>query len=88
MINLMKYQFYNTSIPRFLPTYVDTIEIAHKTGALDATRNDCAVIYTPRTNYILCVFTTHNADTRWITDNSAELFIARLSKILYKVFVK
>ncbi len=88
MIELMKYQFYNTSIPRFLPTYVDTVEIAHKTGALDATRNDCAIIYTPKTNYVLCVFTTHNADERWITDNSAELFIAKVSKVIYDRFVR
>ncbi len=88
MINLMKYQFYNTSIPRFLPTYRDTIEIAHKTGALDDTRNDCAIVYTPRTNYVLCVFTTNNKDRRWITDNSAEVFIAKVSLLIYDHFVK
>ncbi len=88
MVDLMKYQFYDTSIPRFLPTYRDTIEIAHKTGALDATRNDCAIIFTPGTNYILCVFTTHNKDQRWITDNSAEVFIANVSKLVYRRFVK
>jgi beta-lactamase class A len=88
MIKLMEYQFYNTSIPRFLPTYRDTIEIAHKTGALDATRNDCAIIFTPRTNYVLCVFTTHNKDQRWITDNGAELFIAKISLLVYNSFVK
>ncbi len=88
MIDLMKYQFYDTSIPRFLPTYRDTIEIAHKTGALNDTRNDVAVIYTPRTDYILCVFTTHNADQRWITDNKSEIFIAKISKLVYDNFVK
>lgn len=88
MIKLMEYQFYNTSIPRFLPTYRDTIEIAHKTGALNATRNDCAIIYTPRTNYVLCVFTTHNQDQRWITDNGAEVFIAKVSLLVYNSFVK
>lgn len=88
MIKLMEYQFYNTSIPRFLPTYRDTIEIAHKTGALDATRNDCAIIYTPRTNYVLCVFTTHNKDRRWITDNDAEVFIGKVSLLIYNHFVK
>jgi beta-lactamase class A len=88
MIDLMKYQFYNTSIPRFLPTYRDTIGIAHKTGALDATRNDCAVIFTPRTNFVLCVFTTHNADQRWINDNTAELFIAKVAELVYENFVK
>ncbi len=88
MIDLMKYQFYNTSIPRFLPTWRDTIQIAHKTGALDATRNDCAIIYTPRVNYILCVFTNHNADRRWITDNGAEVFIAKVSLLIYNHFVR
>ena len=88
MINLMKYQFYNTSIPRFLPTYRDTIEIAHKTGALDDTRNDCAIIFTPRTNYVLCVFTTNDKDRRWITDNGAEVFIANVSLLIYNHFVK
>ncbi len=88
MIKLMEYQFYNTSIPRFLPTYRDTIEIAHKTGALDATRNDCAIIFTPKTNYVLCVFTTHNQDRRWITDNGAEVFIAKASLLIYNDFVK
>jgi beta-lactamase class A len=88
IVEMMKDQFYNTSIPRFLPTYRDTIGIAHKTGALDATRNDCGIIYTPRTNYVLCVFTTHNGDRRWITDNSAEVFIARVSRLIYDHFVR
>ena len=88
MVNLMKYQFYDTSIPRFLPTYRDTIQIAHKTGALDDTRNDCAIIYTPKNRYVLCVFTTHNADKRWITDNSAEVFIAKVSEHVYQSFIK
>ena len=88
MVDLMKYQFYNTSIPRFLPTYRDTIMVAHKTGALDETRNDCAIIYTPRVNYILCFFTNNNEDQRWITDNSGELLIAKISKLIYMDFVK
>lgn len=86
MVDLMKYQFYNTSIPRFLPTYKDTIGIAHKTGALDNTRNDCAIIFTPRADYVLSVFTTNNEDQRWITDNSAEVFIARASELIYDSF--
>ncbi len=88
MVDLMKYQFYDTSIPRFLPTYRDTIEIAHKTGALDDTRNDCGIIFTPRDKYILCVYTNGNSDQRWITDNSAEVFIAKVSKLIYDDFVK
>ncbi len=88
MINLMKEQFYDTGIPRFLPTYRDTIEIAHKTGELNATRNDCGIIYTPRTNYVLTVFTTDNSDRRWIVDNSGDMFIAKVSRLIYDNFVK
>ncbi|HUI30291.1 MAG TPA: serine hydrolase [Candidatus Acidoferrales bacterium] len=83
----MRYQLYNASVPRFLPTYRGTIEIAHKTGALDETRNDCAIIYTPRVNYILCAFTSNNKDLRWIIDNSGELLIAKISELIYRSFV-
>lgn len=88
MIKLMEDQTYNIDIPRFLPTYKDTITIAHKAGELNATRNDCGIVYTPRVNYVIAVFTNKNADQRWITDNSADVLIAKISRLIYDSFVK
>ncbi len=88
MIKLMEDQTYNIDIPRFLPTYKDTIIIAHKAGELNATRNDCGIVCTPRVNYVIAVFTNKNADQRWITDNSADILIAKISRLIYNSFVK
>lgn len=82
-------------IPRHLPAGV---VVAHKTGSVSATRNDCGIVYAQRPgrqgisdpppagrrDYVICVFTNENADRGWQpVDNAAEVLIGELSLLVW-----
>jgi len=73
--------------------------VAHKTGSVSTSRNDCGIVYAPRPegkdvfdppagdrrDYVLCVFTTDNEDRGWQpVDNRAEVLIGDLSRIVWE----
>ena len=73
------------SLPRYLET-LDTSEhgsaIANKTGALDAVRNDVALISTKAGPVVIAAFTFDNADQRWNGDNEGEITLARVAQAI------
>lgn len=79
MIELLKGQQLNGKLPKYLPK--GTI-IAHKTGELGLITHDAGIIYSPKGDYIIVVFsqTPRPAD--------AEEKIARISKAVYDYFEK
>jgi beta-lactamase class A len=97
MIGMLRKQFWGyNEIPRYLPA--DAV-VAHKTGSVNASRNDCAIVYAPRPegkdvfdppapggrDYVLCVFTTKNEDQSWKpVDNAAETLIGDLSRMVWE----
>jgi beta-lactamase class A len=84
-VDILRQQFYRDAIPRYLET-IDTSEhgtaIANKTGSLDDVRNDVALIGTKHGLIVISAFTYDNVDRSWQSDNSAELTIAHLAKVI------
>ncbi|NOZ61407.1 MAG: serine hydrolase, partial [Calditrichaeota bacterium] len=64
MIDLMKKQFYNDKIPRFLPKEEAQIRVAHKTGSVTGVSNDVGLILSPRANISLAIFIEEARDRR------------------------
>ena len=62
---------------RFLPP--GTV-VAHKTGSVNASKTDAGIIYTKSGPVALCVLTDGNEDQRWVTDNAAQVLIAKIGK--------
>lgn len=97
MVGMLRKQAWGyNEIPRYLPAGV---VVAHKTGSVSASRNDCGIVYAPRgegrdifdppdpgsRDYVLCVFTTGNADHGWQpVDNAAETLIGELSRMVWE----
>lgn len=80
---MLKNQFYRDSIPRYLEGMDSTeslSQIANKTGALDAVRNDVGVVFTEQGPIIISGFTYDNQDQSWTVDNEAEVLLARMAK--------
>jgi beta-lactamase class A len=71
--------------PRLLP---DGTVVAHKTGAVNASKTDAGIIYMKRGPVALCVLTDNNEDKRWAKDNAAELLIARVAKMVHDHYSK
>lgn len=82
-MNMLRNQFYRTTIPRYLET-LDSTEtgsgIASKTGSLDAVRADVAIVAGKSGPVVISIFTYGNADKGWTVDNEGELTVARLAK--------
>jgi serine-type D-Ala-D-Ala carboxypeptidase (penicillin-binding protein 5/6) len=72
-----------TKLKRLLPAVT---KVAHKTGAVSATRTDAGLIYTPSGPIAVCVLTNDNKDQSWQDDNAAQLLCANLGKVIYDHF--
>jgi beta-lactamase class A len=85
MLDMLRHQQDRDSLPRYLET-LDTGEhgsaIANKTGALDAVRNDVALIATKAGPVVIAAFTQDNRDQRWTGDNEAGQTLGRLARAI------
>jgi len=85
LLHILRNQQDRDDIPRYLET-LDTSEtgsaIANKTGALDAVRNDVALIASKSGPIVIAAFTFDNADQSWSPDNEAQMTIAKLAKAI------
>lgn len=75
---LLNKQEVNYKIPAGLP---DGVHISHKTGEVDDTENDAAIIYTPYGDYIFCIMSTDLTDT-----NAAVDHIREITRLIYDYF--
>ncbi len=87
LLHMLREQQDRDSLPRYLET-VDTSEngtaIANKTGALNAVRNDVALISTKAGPVIIAAFTFDNLDQRWSPDNESETTLAKLGEAVIR----
>jgi beta-lactamase class A len=87
LLRMLRNQQDRDSLPRYLET-LDTSEhgsaIANKTGALDAVRNDVALILTKAGPIVIAAFTYENADQRWNGDNEGEQTLARIGQAVVR----
>lgn len=66
-----------SKLTRWLP---ENVPVAHKSGDVDAARNDCGILYGPQSPVAVCVMTRENRDTSYAVDNPAHLLIARVAR--------
>lgn len=81
MISIMRRQFLDTRIPRYISG--DGVWVANKGGSGTHNRHDAAIIHTPKCDYVLCIFTKNNQDTSWRYDNEAHTAMADISKLVF-----
>lgn len=60
-----------------LQRQISGVRSAHKTGATDAVRTECALWRVPD-RVVGCVLTKENADTRWVLDTDPQLLMSRM----------
>jgi beta-lactamase class A len=85
MLGILRNQQDRDDTPRYLETE-DTSEngsaIANKTGALDAVRNDVALIASKAGPIVIAAFTYDNKDESWGPENEAQVVIGKLAKVV------
>ncbi|GAA3765851.1 serine hydrolase [Terriglobus aquaticus] len=84
-LDMLRNQFYRETVPRYLEG-VDSSEegsaIASKTGSLNATRSDVAIVAAKTGPIVMAIYTYDNEDQGWSVDNEGEVTIAKLAQAI------
>ncbi len=87
ILQILKNQFYGEMIPRFLPeNECKYLEVAHKTGSVDETKVDTALILSDKANIALAIFVDKNPDHREDMENRGTLLGAMVSRAVWNYF--
>ena len=76
MRRLLSHQYFDDLIAGSVPPGV---QVASKSGALNQSRSDVALVSAPSGDYALAVFTKENTDQRWTRENEAEQAIRTIA---------
>ena len=61
-------------------------KVAHKSGAVSASRCDAGIVFGPKGPFAICVLTTANKDRSWNDDNAAQVLIGRIARTAFDHF--
>ena len=91
MLEIFKKQHYNSMITGdFPPYYMDSedtgeeelIQVASKSGSMDACRNDGGIIYTPYGPYVLVMMHKNFSDSLYYSNHPATVYGAKVSRMI------
>ena len=80
--NLIRIYFDKEALSE-IPPYV---QVASKSGAVNASRSEVVLVNAPHGDYVFCITTKNQKDTRWQYDNEGATLIRNLSKMLWNYF--
>ncbi len=86
MMQILGQQEDNDAFPRYTGS-IAGVAWAHKTGALDAVRNDVGIAQTTAGPIVLAGFAYDSPDHQWSADNAALLVLGRMAKAVLEHFV-
>ncbi|MES3035895.1 MAG: serine hydrolase [Gemmatimonadota bacterium] len=66
---------------QLLQRHLDGIRAPHKTGATDAVRTECTVLYL-ESRVVACAFTRENTDQRWVLDSGPQVTMASVGRAI------
>ena len=81
MQRILTHQYFNDLIAKQCPPWVS---VASKSGAVNQSRSDVALICSPAGNYTLAVYTKENVDQSWTDSNEAEIAIKKIGAAVWK----
>lgn len=66
-----------------IPPY---IQVASKQGAVDRSKSEVVLVNAPHGDYVFCVITKNQKDTRWVKDNAGYVLLRQVSALLWNYF--
>lgn len=82
MLRLLTHQYWDDFFIYHIPPMTPK---ANKTGAVDRSRSDVALIEAPNRAYILAAFTKKQTDTRWEADNEGDVALRKISELAWRL---
>jgi beta-lactamase class A len=62
------------------------IKTLSKQGAVDRSRSEVTLVHAPSGDYVFCVITKNQADTRYVVENEGYVLIRTVSRLLWQYF--
>ena len=60
------------------------VHSAAKSGAVNQSKSDVAVVDSPGGQYVLAIYTKEQQDQRWVDDNEGNVAIRKLAEMVWK----
>lgn len=79
MIRILGRQYWDDAILSTVPPEVKT---ASKSGAINRSRSDCAIVYSSNP-YILTIYTDNQKDQRWTSENEGDRALVSVAKAVW-----
>ncbi len=87
MVGILKGQFYREMIPRYLPEQdCQFLEVANKTGSVNETKVDVALILSDKANIALAIFVDKHPDHRGDIENGGILLGSMVARAVWNHF--
>lgn len=87
MLGILKRQEYNDMVPRLLPRETcKQFEVAHKTGWINESKGDVALVMTDRATYAVAIFVDKHPDHSDDLENRAVMLAAHASRAVWNHF--
>ncbi len=83
MLRILSHQFYDDLIGSSVPPWVVAVT---KSGAIERSRSDTGIVFSPSGAYILAVYTKEAEDTRWSPDNEGEVAIREVAREVWRFY--
>jgi len=83
MLRILSHQFYDDLIASSGPPWVVA---ATKSGAIERSRSDTGIVFSPSGAYILAVYTKEAEDTRWVPENEGEVAIREVAREVWRFY--
>lgn len=81
MRRILAHQYFDDLIASQSPP---SVVVASKSGALNRSRSDVAIVHSPSGDYLLAVFTKENQDESWEKTNEAEAAIRTIASLVWR----
>src|SRR5207245_11550057 len=90
----LRRQHYSDQITRRIAEYDGYLEagvepvvtVASKSGSIRGTRNDVALVESPKCRYVIAMMSRDCVDRRFYVDNEAAVLLAEVSALVYEHF--
>jgi len=83
MYRLLTRPYWNGEALSQLPPWV---QAAAKNGAVDRSKSEVVLVNGPSGDYVFCVITRGQEDTRWVAENEGFVLLRRVSALLWRTF--
>jgi len=83
MHRILNHQYFDDGIACQIPP---SICVASKSGAIDESRSDVALVHAPAGDYVLCIYTKNAKDQRWESDNESLVSIRAISRAVFQFY--